>query len=133
MARRQREDLSRDLQEAVIKGQDLELQFSEERKQKEQILTKQDQTLSELMAIKKELSELKGSEESRWQAKKTTFLSSSEFYELLGAKISRMLKYDFEGAGKQFIQSRLIPRGANLSFLNPEKVWDDLPDSEKQG
>lgn len=58
---------------------------------------------SELDLLKKELADLKNDEEVKWQEKKTVFLSSPEFYELLGVKTSKMLKYGFEGADKQFI------------------------------
>lgn len=107
--------------------------MSEERKQREQAATDKEKVLSELELLKKQLADLQGSEEGRWLERKELFLSSPKFLELLGVKTSKMLMYGFKGTGKQFIQSGVLPRGADLSFLNPEKVWDELPESEKQG
>lgn len=75
--------------------------------------------MSELAATQKKLADFQEGEETRWQEKKAAFLTSSEYYELLGPKPSNMLKYGFEGVDRRFLQSRLIPKGTDLSFLNP--------------
>lgn len=105
LSQQQQGDLLQALDEATARGQDLALQLSEERKQREQASSDKEKALSELELLKKQLADLQEQEEVRWQEKKELFLSSSEFQELLGIKTSKMLKYDFEGTGKQFVQS----------------------------
>lgn len=88
--------------------------------------------VAELDQLKKELMTLKEATEDQWQQKKEEFLRSSEFYDLLGVRTCKMLKLGFDGAGKQFARSGLIPKGSDLSFLNLQQVWDELPDEETQ-
>lgn len=127
----QQADLNRELQEAVATKQELNLQLAEERQKKEQTSSDQDKLASKLDLIKGELADLKEGEERRWQERKAAFLQSPEHCDLLGIKTNKILRYGFDGAGKHFVQSRLIPKRADLSFLDPHKVWDDLPESEK--
>lgn len=82
-------------------------------------------------SIKKEMVDYKRGDEECWMERNAVFLTSQEYYNLLGIRADKMLKYGFERVGRQFLQSGIIPRGANLSFPNPLKVWDDLPPSKK--
>lgn len=126
----QREGLHQDLQEAIVAKKSLELQLSSEQQQKHMISCERDTLATELNLLKEELASLKENDENQWLQKKRAFLSSPEFYDLLGARTCKMLKFGFEGAGKQFVRSGLIPKGSDLSFLNLEKVWDELQEEE---
>lgn len=83
-AYQQRGELRRDLDKAKDRGQSLELQLTEERRQKDQSTADKDRALSELEALKKQVADLQRKGEEQWSEKKELFLSSPEFQKLLG-------------------------------------------------
>ncbi|KAG6517373.1 hypothetical protein ZIOFF_020758 [Zingiber officinale] len=83
---------------------------------------------AEVETLKEQLSNYKVGEESQWASKKKAFLSSVEFYDILGARTVLMLKYGFEGAIRQVQKAGHLPKGTSLDFLDLQKVLDSIPD-----
>lgn len=91
---------------------------------KEKAHAETERTLQELQAFKDE-------EGRRFEEHKATFLKSPKFFDMLAARSSSMLQRGFEGALKQCVEMKLLPLEANLSVLDPRRVWEDLPPSER--
>lgn len=62
---------------------------------------------------------------SRW-------LKSEECRDILRVKTAKILQYVFEGALKQVYKAGLLPLDTSLDFLDIDKMWVKLPESERR-
>ncbi|KAG6517374.1 uncharacterized protein LOC122055787 isoform X1 [Zingiber officinale] len=109
------------LQESKQRRLASELREAEERGRRERLA-------AEVENLKEQRSNYKVGEETQWASKKKAFLSSVEFYDILGARTVLMLKYGFEGAIRQVQKVGHLPKGTSLDFLDLQKVLDSIPD-----